>query len=276
MNIKIRYILLAMSALLFLSMITFASSGSFSAVPLEVYAVDTVAGNPVIVRTSKTDSNAIVNFVLTQPSGKLLEFESISDADGVSYLKISDYYVRVVGTYGISANVAGNSLPTRSNSFKILAGNLSMHNSELTPMNQVIRAGSEVANLAITLRDDFGNPISGHIVKLVSGSGNDSVKYLNDRNISDENGQVKFQVSSDAAGLVNYSLYDLTADQVLPTRSKVVYFTSSKDVFNNGGVKLVAFSSKAEGNSSGSVDHFKFEHEFEVPEANSPNARPIW
>ncbi len=258
MKIKIWYILLAMSALVFISVVASAASNNLSTVPLEVYGLDSVAGNPVILRTSKTYSGAAVNFTLTQPTGKQLQFEGVAGADGVAYLKISDYYTRAVGIYGVSANVVGNPLPSRPNSFKILAGNLSMSNSELTPVNQVVHSGSEKANLSISLRDDFGNPVSGHIVRLVSSSGNDSIKYFNDKNISDENGQVKFLVSSDTASLVNYSLYDLTTDQVLPGRAKVVYFDSSAEVFNTR-VKLAAFSSKDEGNSSGPIDHFQFE-----------------
>lgn len=251
MKIKVWYILLTMLVLTLLSVVTFADSNQVTAMPIEVYANDAMAGNPVIVRTSRAIANAKVNFILTQPGGKQLRFEGVTDLGGISYLKISDYYTRSAGVYGIEASLPDYSLVSRANSFRVLAGNLSMSNSQLTPSSQVVSVGSELANLTVNLRDDFGNSINGHIVKLVSSSENDSIKYLNDTNISDENGQVKFQLASEFTGLVNYSLYDLTADQVLSSRSKVVYFAN---------VRNAAFSSsKAEGNASGPVDHFKFE-----------------
>lgn len=246
-----------------------ASSVASTVIPVEAYGMDTIAGSPVVLRTSKIQAGLPVTFVVTQPNNQQIQIEGVSDSSGVAYAKLSDYYTKAAGAYSVAVAV-NSSYQNRANSFTILPEKLSMINSELLPRDQVIHVGSEVANLTVKLKDDFSNSISGHIVKLISSAENDNVVYQNGSNVSDKNGEVHFRVNPGVSGLVSYSLYDLTADQVLNSRSKIVYFDSSNQVFNKqGSVKLAAyptrhgalasaaFSGSNEGNAAGPVDHFE-------------------
>jgi len=265
MKIKSLFIAFLILAAGVVSSVGFASSadnlvtGSFQA-----YGMDAVAGTPTVLRTSKLTPGSNVSFVVVQPNGQQIQLPSVVDDTGVAYVKLSDYYTSLAGTYNIYLLVNGSTQQGIPNIFKISAGKLSMSKSTLSPSDQVAHIGSELANLTVSLRDDFNNPINGHIVKLVSSSDTDSINYLNNTNITDTNGEVHFQISPGSTGLVNYSVYDVTADVILTSRAKVVYFSSTSQLFNPGTVKLAASGNPNEGSPSGPVDHFLFEN---VPDA---------
>ncbi|MCX6734947.1 MAG: fibronectin type III domain-containing protein [Candidatus Peregrinibacteria bacterium] len=239
-----------------------SSVQDYTVVPVQAYGMDAVAGTPTILRTSKLNVGSVATFTVVQPGGKQLQFQGIADDSGIAYSKLSDYYTSVAGTYTLLLSVDGGSQQAIPSYFKINAGQLSMSNSELSPKDQVVHTGSEVANLTVKLRDNFNNPISGHIVKLVSSSDSDSISYLGNTNISNVNGEVNFRIIPSSTGLVNYSVYDVTSDVILTSRAKIVYFSSADQLFTSNKVRMAAFGSSNEGNASGAVDHFEFQ---EVP-----------
>ena len=260
MKIKSLLISLLVVAAGVLSTVAFASSVQNSTVvPAQAYGMDAVAGTPTVLRTSKLDFGTSVNFVVVQPNGKQIQLQGTVDETGVAYAKLSDYYTSVAGVYNVFLTLNGVSQQTVPSSFKINAGKLSMSNSELSPKDQVVHIGSELANLTVKLKDNFNNPIAGHIVKLVSSSDVDSITYLNNTNISDGNGEVHFQINTTATGLVNYSVYDVTEDVILTPRAKIVYFSSADQLLSSSQVKLAAAGNVAEGNAAGATDHFEFE-----------------
>lgn len=254
--------LLVIAAGVVSTVVSASSIQNSSIVPVQAYGMDAVAGTPTILRTSKLTPGSVATFMVIQPSGKQLQFQGVADDSGIAYSKLSDYYTSVAGTYNLYLSVNGNSQQSVASSFKINAGKLSMSNSELSPKDQVVHTGSELASLTVKLKDDFNNPIPGHIVKLVSSSDADSINYIDKTNISNQMGEVRFQVIPGSTGLVNYSVYDVTSDVILTSRAKIVYFSSADQLFSNNKVKLAAFGSSNEGNASGAVDHFEFQ---EVP-----------
>ncbi len=261
MKIKLLLISLLGLAAGALSTAVFASSvqQNSTIVPVQAYGMEAVAGTPTVLRTSKIGAGTSVTFVVVQPSGQQIQLQGASDDSGVAYAKLSEYYTSASGIYSVFLIINGSSQQSISSSFRINAAKLSMINSELTPKDQVVHMGSELANLTVKLKDDFNNPVSGHIVKLISSSESDSITYLDKTNISNVNGEVRFQVIPENAGLVNYSVYDVTADVILTSRAKVVYFSSTDQLFSSNKVKLAAFGSQSEGNASGPIDHFSFE-----------------
>lgn len=259
---KILISLLVIAAGVVSTVVSASSVQNFSGTPVQAYGMDAVAGTPTILRTSKVNPGSVVTFIVEQPNGKQLQFQGVADESGIAYSKLSDYYTSVAGTYNLDLLVNGNAQQSVSSSFKINAGQLSMSNSVLSPKDQVVHTGSELANLSVKLRDDFNNPIQGHIVKLVSSSDSDSINYLGKTNISNVNGEVNFQIIPGSTGLVNYSVYDVTSDVILTSRAKIVYFSSADQLFSSNKVKLAAFGSSSEGNAAGAVDHFEFQ---EVP-----------
>lgn len=251
--------LLILGAGMLTSVVSASSLQDSTVVPVQAYGMDAVAGTPTLLRTTKLDVGTNVTFVVVQPSGKQIQLQGTADETGVAYAKLSDYYTSVSGVYNVFLVVNGSSQQSAVSTFKINAGKLAMPNSMLTPKDQVIHTGSELANLTVQLKDNFNNPIVGHIVKLISSSDADSINYLDKTNISNLNGEVHFQIVPGTTGLVNYSVYDVTEDVILTSRAKIVYFSSADQLFSSNQVKLAAYSSQNEGNASGAVDHFEFE-----------------
>lgn len=133
--------------------------------------------------------------------------------------------------------------------------------SAILPKDQVAGVAEQVY-LSVKLADSSGVPISGHKVKLISSSGEDTIENLS--LVSDVNGKVDFRVSSPRTGIVTYIAYDATSDVIVANRGKIVFFDSNEYIFKNA---VKDFSYAAVGNST-AVDHFEFE---DVPASISAN-----
>lgn len=251
--------LLILTAGVITSVVSASTMQNSMVVPMQAYGMDAVVGSPTVLRTSKIPAGMTVTFTVVLPNGEQVQLSGMADESGVAYAKLSEYYTSTTGTYNVFLSVAGSSQQSVASSFKVSAGELSMSASEIFPKDQVVHVGSELTNLTVILKDDFNNPVAGHIVKLISSSDADSITYLDKTNISNLNGEVRFQIVPGSTGLVNYSVYDISADVILTSRAKVVYFSSTDQLFSATQVKLAASGSKNEGNAAGAVDHFEFE-----------------
>lgn len=251
--------LLILAAGVVTSAVSASTMQNSTIVPMQAYGMDAVVGSPTILRTSKIPAGMSVTFTVVQPNGQQIQLQGVADETGIAYAKLSEYYTSITGVYNVFLSVSGSSQQSVASSFKVSAGELSMSDSELFPKDQVVHIGSEVTNLTVRLRDNFANPVSGHIVKLISSSDADSITYSDKTNISNVNGEVHFQIAPGSTGLVNYSVYDITADVILTSRAKVVYFSSADQLFSATKAKLAVSGSQNEGNAAGAVDHFEFE-----------------
>jgi len=223
--------------------------------PLEAYGLDTIAGYSTYLRTSKTVGNASIVFEVTNPDGETTQLSAISNSEGVAQTELSDYYTRKAGNYSVSAKLENNVFYGNLNSFTVYPGELSQTVSTLSPGEQIVRSYLDQSQITVKLSDDYENPIEGHLVKLISSSDMDVIE--SDSDFTDSSGEIVFNVSSESVGTVSYSAYDVTADEVLLSRAKVVYFDSNDYIFVNDVPEGYQFA--ATGNSSSAVDSFEFE-----------------
>ena len=128
-------------------------------------------------------------------------------------------------------------------------GGVSSSYSKLDPEKFMARTGTELVQITVKLLDSYKNAVPGHLVKLISASENDLVSLHGTNNFTDSNGEISFDVLGKKSELVTYSVYDVSADVVLESKSKILYFDSTESVYGT------TFA----GNSSGPVDHLKFE-----------------
>lgn len=119
---------------------------------------------------------------------------------------------------------------------------VSATNSSVTPEYKTVDLGESV-NLTVTLVDDNGNPVQGHVVKLISNVIEDKVTAVS--NVSDMNGEVDFSVSAKSEGNSVYTAYDSSADVVVAQRAKITYI-ENETYFGMG-------------NSTGPVENLVFE-----------------
>lgn len=264
MKIKIKSIVLVLSLIVGVFRLP-AFANSVEYLPLEGYGLDTIAGYSTVLRTSKTAPNSKIVFEVGKPNGEIVKIDAVSSGNGVVITDFSDYYTKMAGIYTVKAGLAGQGNKLRSNTFTVYPGKISIVKSKITPKDQVVRSAGEKASFTVKLVDDYGNPVEGHSVKLISSAYGDQIEAMNNLNISDKNGEVAFKVSPSETGTVTYSVYDTTADSVLDARAKVVYFQSNKDIFgyagSAGSVKKAAydFGSLPYGSPAGPINGFKFE-----------------
>ncbi len=245
-------ILITLGILNLFGFLSFADDAFY--LPLEAYGLNSVAGHSTYLRTSETISDASVVFEVISPLNESITVSAVANSNGIAQAELSDYYTRVAGDYSVSARLSDSYSNGRQNVFSVYPSDVSSSVSTLTPGEQVVRSSQGKANLEVQLLDDYNNPISDHIVTMISSSNNDEI--VANSSTSDSEGKVYFEVNSYENGTHTYTAYDITADKILDARAKIVFFNSSEDLFSNN---LQANSFTAYGNSSGSLDNFTFE-----------------
>lgn len=229
------------------------------ALPVLANGMDTIAGSSTIITSSKTAPNANVVFEMGKPDGSAVSFSSVADSSGIAKVMVSGENTKTAGLYTIRTKVNGSSLSDDYTNFVVLAGSASQTNSKITPSDQVVSSLDGTASITVTIFDNYENPISGHVVKLIS-SGSDNEVISSSSTVTDENGQIEFTVVSRKIGATVYTAYNSTADFVLNGKARVAYFDDSSYIISNNIPSNYAYASS--GNSSGVADHFSFE---EVP-----------
>jgi hypothetical protein len=252
MNTKIKFALITAGVVLSNTVYSGVVFGN-SVKSVEAYAMDAVAGQSNILRTSKFIPNTKVFFIVKKPSNELVKLPAKTSDSGVAVSEFSGYYTRLSGVYGLSVANENGGILGGQNSFTVYPAAVSETISTLLPKEQITRIYEEKSSLTVKLLDLYKNPIQGHLVKLISSSVSDKIEVKSKNNLTDENGEIVFEVLSENPTVSTYSAYDVTADKVLNGKAKVLYISGSP----------VSLASYSVGNSSFNVDSFKFE---DVPE----------
>lgn len=239
-----------------LSLIAFANSAPST---VAAYGMDTIAGYSTTLRTSQTAPNAKVFFEVVDPRGETLRIPAYANSNGIARAELQEFYTEAAGTYEVRV-VQSEVSNSQSNYFEVFAGNTSPKISSVSPEYQVVE-GNAPGSVAVALQDNYGNPVAGHIVQLVASDSCAKSKSVDGLGVTNENGEIFFEVSSDCSSAVTYIAYDTTADVVLNERAEVAYFDSAEQVFAKEAPG--AYYHASLGNSSGPIDHFEFE---EVPQ----------
>ena len=225
---------------------------------LEVQARDSIAGVSTSLRASTVEPYKKLIFELVTPSGENHKFLVDSGYSGSAKIELEQYYTRVAGKYLVNIYDAENLKKGKSSSFIVYPGSVSVNKSEIAPADQVVNSSNDSAVIKVKLSDDFGNPIEGHVIKLLSSNPNSNIQLNSNSNKTNANGEVSFRVSSVDGGAVTYTAYDLSSDLVLNGRARVAYFDSNYSVFLSSN----DFDSRyaASGNASNVVDSLKFDN----------------
>lgn len=175
----------------------------------------------------------------------------------LSFTSFAEEEIVVEEVEGSNVLVAEN-LPLSS----VVSTVVSAARSEMYPPEQAVDTKDELAKIRLRLVDDFGSPVSGHEIQLISSGSTDRIFAPNQ--VTDTNGEIVFDMISDQPGVFTYSAYDITDKKVLPQKAKVVYFDEADFIFAND------YSFAAVGNSAGPIDKFEFSDVPEQINAGSP------
>jgi len=237
---NISKLLAVMFGLMVLSPVVFADSS------LSVTAEDTMAGMSTTIKTTPTIPGSQVYMEVSKADGGSFEVTETAGHDGRAVYELPGFHTRVAGTYEVCVGISDAYAYRTCANFEVLAGGISSEASRIGPSEQTVRIGEGFGEVDAYLFDMYGNPISSHMVELISSRSGDEV-YA-DSKLTDADGHVSFRVISAESGVSTYSLYDLTSGKTLDARAKVVYFESANYVLGH-----------AVGASSGPVAYLGFE-----------------
>lgn len=257
--------------LLFLSLFVsqFVFSGVFAETGgvLFVSALDTIAGYGTVLKVSNAAPGSNIVFAVQQPSGVQSFFDAVTDASGNVSYPLSDYATRLAGIYYVSAEYRDVKKPGSPKPFRVYPDSVSESRSTIESDLHIVRL-SAVAKVRVTLSDSYGNPLSGHEVRLIS-TRSDAVSSTLRRPVTDDAGFVQFEVASSDPGLSTFSAYDMTAEVVLENRIQILFANSlSSDFSAVGGDDVLLAQNTATTSSSSPVHTFEFE---DVPDTISKN-----
>ena len=155
-----------------------------------------LVGNAVAVQTQSNGVTLIpVELASSYPAG-------ISDAQGqVSYWALSTRAEQVIFS---AEDTTNNVTITQTASVQFLAGSPQPSQSQVTatPL-EVPSDGVTASTVDVELKDSFGNPVPGQAVILSASSGSSHISH--DPSVSDQNGQVTFEVTDVTAEYVTYT-----------------------------------------------------------------------
>lgn len=194
---------------------------------IHVTAFDTVAGYGTALKAENVSPAQTIVFTVQQPSGQQLFFSAVANASGVATHEMGDYYTRQAGIYYLSAELKGSRKPGMPSSFTVYPDNVSASRSLFESDSPLVHLNSST-QLSVQLMDAYGNPISGHQIRILSHRNSDIVDSVGD-SFTDSDGSIFFSVSSEKSGIATFTAYDATSEIVLEKRVQIFFTDSEKN-----------------------------------------------
>src|SRR3989338_3959063 len=201
------------------------------------------------------------SFILLLMTSFFFSFTALAE-NYWSTITVNSYKMNFRGLYGLADSFVPDVSTAKA---AVVSPAVPLVVSSITPDSQVVKIGSETANLIVRLTDSFGNPVSGHNLSLISSAVGEMIETSPKSGLTDQAGQMIFQINSANPGLTTYSFYDVSANFLLAEKARVVYFEDSNNVLGYASTITPNFTGalpddKAWGSASGPIDHFKFEN----------------
>lgn len=223
------------------------------------YGLDTIAGYEAQIYSSKTLSNREVFFTIIKPDKSKLTIPLKSNEDGIAEFNLYDFHTKKAGEYKVTARLE-NGTDSEYNKFYVYPDGVSSAKSTAVASKLIgTPNGLDKIYLTVSLTDDYGNPIKGHTIDVISSRSKDIVQKISSEPYTNSNGSMIFAVSSPDEGISVYSFLDSTSGIVLNKRIEIAY----TGMANVGGDIPPAYA------ASGEVSYLEFENFPASIEANS-------
>lgn len=197
-----------------------AASSDFTA-----FAPDTIAGYSAYLKTTPTYPNADVVFTVVKPDKTRLSLDAKTDDKGIATYELDGYHTRQAGYYYVSIWVPEYEKRTEYSMFTVYADDLSDAHSTSELNKHMVKAdGSAEAFLLVKLYDKYENPLSKHLVNVVSSRSSDTVERYSKNTLTDEYGTIGFTISSNEAGLSTYTIMDISSGVSLSVRPQIFFY----------------------------------------------------
>jgi len=225
--------------------------------PVAVYATDTVAGYPSALRTSLINPNQDVRFVVEKPDGAVVQIPAQADLEGIAKTDLYGHQTKIAGKYKVAVVYPGSSVSSPQSTFNVYPDQVSPSQSTIRATLNMAESGKDVTFLVVTLYDQYRNPVSDHLVKLVSSRSEDTIESLQN-GVTDNNGRANFKVRSDYPGISVFTAMDVTLNIILQGREEVVFFAPTASSAGLFGADIFSANIGGDGDVlPGPVDHFE-------------------
>lgn len=250
---RFRFLIVGALALVVLSTPFITEAGTKKVSTVQVTEVsNTIAGLSTDI-TVQGDTYSYIEVLLSNPNGKELVLEAVSDGRGMADFAISDYHLQKAGDYSVQARHLGtNEGYSASEIFEVYPGTFSTSESSAEFKKHTAQVG-ETLELTAKAQDQYGNALKGHVLK--ASPNRNTVQVYSPEFATDENGEMNFYVLGEEAGIVELTIFDTSSNQNFAEQPKLAFLTSETNPYlNTGGFDDEFVSLAAE---SGPLDSFR-------------------
>jgi len=213
---------------------------------IEAYGVDTIAGFGTVISSSQTFAESLVVFHIVKPDKTKLDVDVKAGRDGVAHLSLFDYHSKVAGKYFVSAKLKESKDFSDATSFIVFPDELSLSNSVVSANKTVVTADlNDSAYVSVILKDQYGNAISNHHVKIISSRNTDKISLVSSKDVTDDFGSIVFKIVSRESGVSVISAVDVNSGKVIDSRLKIAFLNGEATTSSGGSFIPVAYASGA-------------------------------
>ena len=220
--------------------LTGATSAAFNVTPgaLDHFTISAItspqtAGQAFAITVTAFDANNNIDTNFDANGNKVnltstgtLVYTNPSPAFTSGVLANQSVSITNTGSFTITATGTGNnsSITGVSNSFTVNPGPVTAGTSSVVASpTSVVADGSSISTITVTLKDGFGNPVSGKTVSLAALGGSSTIATLS--GTSNASGQATFSAKDSVVESVTYRATDVTDANLPITQTATVNFT---------------------------------------------------
>lgn len=192
---------------------------------MRVFADDTIAGWSTELRSSVGPAQSAVVFEINKPDSSVIKLETETNQQGVAEIEFLGFHTKKTGEYRARVYVKGETAHPEYSTFTVYPETTSTSKSDIYLSESALQANDkDQAEIRVTLRDDYGNPIPNHYVDIISSRVEDRIVF--NKQQTDQSGQISAKISANSPGISSLIAQDKTAGVILTTRPQITFFNS--------------------------------------------------
>ncbi len=171
------------------------------------------------------DPDTEFSLLLTKPSGNTVALSGVTDKSGGAEIAIESKFLQEAGIYNLQGKTSSTNYGAKAR-FEVYPGTTSTSVSQIEWSSITPEVGEDLV-LSVWIRDDFGNPLEGHVVKVTPSDA--SIQATPDWYSTNEEGQMDFHLTSYEAQTLNFTITDVSSKKTLDVKPSVAFSGLTSD-----------------------------------------------